>query len=125
MKKPVIKCDNEGLTIAEMMVVVAIMAILCAIAIPNFMKTRDNTYRDACITNLRRIVAVKEHWSMETGAADDATPTASQLNPYINDGTASLVCPLDTSETFSTSYTINAVATNPICNISPGSHVLP
>lgn len=125
MEKPATKYDNAGFTIVEMMVVAAIIAILCAIAIPNFMKIRTNTYRDVCITNLRRIAAAKEHWSMETGAADADTPTALQLDPYIGDSTASLICPLDTSKTFSTSYIVNAISTNPACNISPGSHVLP
>ncbi len=125
MEKSVTKYDNMGFTIVEMLVVSAIIAILCAIAVPNFIKIRSNTYRDVCITNLMRVVAAKEHWSMETGAADTDTPTALQLDPYIKDGTASLVCPMDTNKTFSTSYTINSISTKPACKISPGSHVLP
>ncbi|MDD5680064.1 MAG: prepilin-type N-terminal cleavage/methylation domain-containing protein [Candidatus Omnitrophica bacterium] len=117
--------NNYGFTLMEMMIVAVIIGILCAIAIPNFITVRNNTYRDACITNLRRIVAAKEHWAMETGAADTDTPTAVQLDPYIKDGTTSLVCPVDASKTFSTSYNINSIATNPACKIQPATHVLP
>ena len=108
-----------------MMVVAAIIGILCAIALPNFATIRNNAYKDQCITNLMRIVAAKEHWSMETGAADTDIPTATQLDPYIKDGTASLKCPVDIQKTFATSYSINAVNANPTCKIQPSTHKLP
>ena len=116
---------NRGITLVEMMVVAVIIGIICAIALPNFATIRNNAYRDQCITNLMRISAAKEHWSMETGAADADVPTAIQLDPYIKDGTASLKCPLDAQKTFATSYSINAVNAAPACKISPGTHKLP
>lgn len=125
MKKPIKRPNNTGVTIIEMIIVSSIIAILCAIAVPNFITIRNNTYKNACITNLRRIAAAKEHWSMETGAEDTDTPTVEQLDPYIKDGTASLMCPMDTGKSFSTSYTINDISTKPACKISAGSHVLP
>lgn len=124
MKKPAAKYYNAGFTIVEMMIVSAIIAILCAIAVPNFIKIRSNAYKDVCITNLMRIAAAKEHWSMETGAVDTAVPTDLQLNPYIKDETSSLKCPMDTQNTFSTSYSINAINEYPACKISPGTHKL-
>ncbi|MBU4488856.1 MAG: type II secretion system GspH family protein, partial [Candidatus Omnitrophica bacterium] len=88
MRRPTPK-RNHGFTIVEIMVVAIIIGILCAIALPNFAKIRNNAYRDQCTTNLQRIVAAKEHWSMETGALDTDTPTALQLDPYIKNGTSS------------------------------------
>ena len=61
---------NRGITLVEMMVVAVIIGIICAIALPNFATIRNNAYKDQCIINLMRIVAAKEHWSMETGATD-------------------------------------------------------
>lgn len=116
--------NSCGVTIVEMMVVVVIIGILCAIAIPNFALIRNNAYRDQCITNLHRIATAKEHWAMETGASDDATPSAADLDPYIKDGTASLKCPIDAQKTFSTSYSINAVNVVPACKINPSTHKL-
>lgn len=116
--------NRKGITIVEVMIVLGIIGLLCAMALPNFGRMRANAYRDQCITNLRTIAAAKERWSLETGAADTDEPSSSDLDPYIKDGTASLVCPLDPSSSFSTSYTINDIETNPACNIN-GAHVLP
>ncbi len=124
MKVPLMRLNRFGVTIIEIMIVIAIIGIVCAVALPNFTTIRNNAYRDHCVTNLRRISAAKEHWAMETGAADTDTPTATQLDPYLKDGTLSIKCPLDTQHTFSTSYTIEAVNINPTCKIVPGTHKL-
>lgn len=123
LKRSMFKNKN-GISIVEMMIVSIIIGILCAISIPNFTRIRENMYRDKCITNLRRIVSAKEHWSLETGAGDADTPTAEELNPYVKDGTSSLVCPLDPNGSFATSYTINNMRTDPVCNIKPSTHKL-
>lgn len=117
--------NRRGMTLTEIMVVAIIIGILCAMAVPSFSKYRDSVYKDQCITNLRIIAAAKEHWSLETGVADTATPTSVQLDPYIKDGTASLFCPNDPAKTFATSYNINNVSTNPTCKIETSTHVLP
>ena len=136
LKQP--KCEyRKGMTLVEVLIVATIIGILCAMAIPNFTKIRSKVYRDKCITNLRRIATAKEHWSLETGAADTDVPTPADLDPYlkediwdeINDDLTTgheLVCPLDrhTTVTFATSYTINDVQSDPVCNIDI-SHVLP
>ena len=123
--------NEKGISIVEMVIVAAIIGILCVMAVPNFTKIRTEVYKDKCITHLRAIVAAKEHWSLETGAADTATPTADDLDGggsgygYIKDGTSSLVCPSDPNKSFATSYNINNIATKPACKIAPTTHVLP
>lgn len=116
--------NRKAISLVEMVIVALVIGILCAVAVPNFTRIRANVYRDRCITNLRRIVSAKEHWSLETGAADTATPTETQLDPYIKDGTSSLFCPIDPSESFATSYNINNISTDPTCKIEPTTHKL-
>ncbi len=119
------RAHSRGMSLVEVLTVAVIIGILCAIAIPNFTKIRHTTYTNECITNLRRIAAAKEHWSLENNADDTATPTASDLDPYIKGGTASMVCPLDPAGSFGTSYSIQSMANNPTCKIEPANHSLP
>jgi len=104
------------------MLVVAMIAILCAAVVPNVSRARILGYRAKCIINMRKIAMAKEHWSLEVDADDTDTPTAAQLDPYLEDGTSAIVCSEDPNSSFATSYNINDMSTNPACKVD-GAHV--
>ena len=54
----------KGFTLVEIMIVVAIIAVLAAVAIPNFIKYRKTSQMNACISNLKQIATAVEQVRM-------------------------------------------------------------
>lgn len=65
MKTNSVKRLNGGFTLVEIMIVVAIIGLLAAIAIPNFVKARDAAQASACISNLKQLNGMAQMWQME------------------------------------------------------------
>ncbi len=72
---------SKGFTLVEIMIVVLIIGILMAIAVPNFIKARSNSRLQTVVSNLKQIESAKEQWAMETGQNASATPTQANLTP--------------------------------------------
>jgi type II secretory pathway pseudopilin PulG len=108
------------------MIVVAIIGVLAAIAIPNFVRARTTSQTNVCIDNLRMIDAAKQQWALEQGQTGSSTPAGSDLQPYLGRGNGELVvCPIDPGTSFATSYNVQNCQSVPLCLISPATHILP
>jgi prepilin-type N-terminal cleavage/methylation domain-containing protein len=117
---------KSGFTLVEIMIVVAIIGLLAAIAIPNFVRARTTAQQNACINNLRQIDGAKQQWALENKAAQTAVPQISEIQPYLGRGTAGTAptCPADSSSAFSSSYSIASLQLSPTCKIVTSTHQL-
>jgi len=90
---------NGGFTLVEIMVVVAIIGLLAAIAIPSFMKSRDMAQLNSIFNNLRTIEAAKDQWALENKRGTGDSTSLSLISDYLKGGTIKPVV----SETYTTS----------------------
>lgn len=70
---------RNGFTLIEIMVVVGIIGIVLALAIPNFLKSRVAARQNICIENLSQIESAKQQWGLEAGKKSGDTPVEADL----------------------------------------------
>ncbi len=97
---------KKGFTLVEIMIVVAIIAILAAVAIPNFISYRKQSQATACVANLKEIQNSKELWYMN----NSNDPALTDLVGSEKKIKTTPICPAGGT------YTVGDSTTDPICS---------
>ncbi|SPE58874.1 conserved exported hypothetical protein [Verrucomicrobia bacterium] len=110
-----------GFTLVEIMIVVAIIAMLASIAIPNFVKARTTAQKTACISNLQQLEGAIQQWALQNkkGNGDAVTLEDIKAGGFIKlDASGDIPhCPGGGQ------YSVSTVDANPTCSVA--GHALP
>lgn len=68
----------KGFTIVELMIVLAIIAIMLAIVVPGYTKSREDSHRNTCMANLRQINSAIDQWVIENKISTGTVPSGGE-----------------------------------------------
>ena len=78
--------NRGGFTLVEIMIVVAIIALLAAIAVPNFLRARKRSQATRMLEDLRIIDSAIDQYAIETNKAGGATVNFTDIQNYLKRG---------------------------------------
>ena len=77
---------RRGFTLVEIMIVVAIIALLAAIAVPGFLRARKRSQATHVLNDLRILDGAVDQYAIETNRATGMNPSFTDLKTYLKKG---------------------------------------
>ena len=111
-KKPTSR--HRGFTLVEIMIVVAIIALLAAIAVPNFLRSRKRSQATQILEDLRQIDAGLDQYAIEYNRSSGTNVGWADVQKYIKTGTR--LHSSDGKDILGNAFTITSVDTAPKVN---------
>ena len=85
--------NRKGFTLIELMIVIAIIGILAAMAIPNFKKARASARQKACYSNIRVIQGAVEMYNMDVSTMMTSLDQSILISGKYIKAKDPLICP--------------------------------
>ena len=97
---------GAGFTLTEIMIVVSLIGLLSAMAIPHLAKARDNTRLNIIYRNLRQLDNAKDQWAIDNRkVTGDVISDITDLKDYLRGGKL--------HDVLNENYVVNPVGTPP------------
>src|SRR6202789_1640130 len=82
-----LQARRGGFTLVEIMIVVAIIALLAAIAVPNFLRARKRSQATRVLEDLRMLDSGTDQYAIENNKTTGAGANFTDLKSYLKTGT--------------------------------------
>jgi prepilin-type N-terminal cleavage/methylation domain-containing protein len=102
-----IRSNKAAFTLVEIMIVVAIIGLLAALAVPGFVKARKQSQGRRIINDARQMDAAIDQWALETGQSDGATVNTTLAASYLKTA-------WKTTDLLNNDFTIGSVGTGQV-----------
>ena len=117
---------KSGFTLVEIMIVVAIIALLAAIAVPNFLRARKRSQATRVLEDLRLIDAATDQYAIDTTKTSGFNPTVSDIQNYLKAGTVLYASGQDIfGDSYGPTFTVDAIPIVPSAAFANLSDVAP
>ena len=107
MNRHSLKRNNQGFTLVEIMIVVAIVGLLAALAVPGFVKARKQSQGRRIMNDCRQMDAAIDQWSVNSGIADGTTIDTVAAGTYLKQ-------PWFVNDLLGNAYSLNPTGTGQI-----------
>ena len=102
-----IRSNKAAFTLVEIMIVVAIIGLLAALAIPGFVKARKQSQGRRIINDARQLDAAIDQWTVEKGKKDGDAIVTAEAATYLKTGWSD-------TDLLSNSYSFGLVGSNQV-----------
>ena len=119
------KSSRRGFTLVEIMIVVAIIALLASIAVPNFMRARKRSQATRVLEDLRVLDNALDEYAIENNKLTGMHPAFSDLKPYLKASSVLYNTGADILGNAYTPFTVDSIVKVPTATYTALSDVAP